>query len=90
MMRRLEGDVINVFSCLIGGHGGVSNRLFLEFHSRRTRCNGTELHLQRMVKDQKKGLDWLGTTALTNIQHLSWPCYEQVRGPSDPMVSSLT
>lgn len=35
----------NVFSCLKGGHGGESNRLFLELHSRRTRCNGTELHL---------------------------------------------
>lgn len=58
MVKRLKGDVRNVFSCLIGGHEGESNRLFLELHSRRTRCNGTELHLQRMVKGQKKGLDW--------------------------------
>lgn len=37
MMRRLKGDVINLFSCLIGQHGGESNRLFLELHSRRNR-----------------------------------------------------
>lgn len=56
ILKSLKGDVMNVLSCLIGGHGGESNRLFLELH--RTRCNRTELHVHRMVKGQKKGLDW--------------------------------
>lgn len=50
--KKVVEVVITVFSYLIGGQ-----RLFLELHSRRTRGNGTELHLKMVVKHQNKDLE---------------------------------
>lgn len=87
--RRLRGMLL-LSSHRIGGHGEDRDRLFSELHSRRTRGNGTELHPNRVVEHQNKGLERWATFLLIDTRTLSWPCFEHVSGPGDLTMPSPT